>query len=51
MMKALPPLPPPTKAQDNIVPQIAAAQTNQRKKEIYDSLLEAENDPITAGLV
>ena len=47
--KALPPLPPPTKQADNIVPAISAA--NQRKNEILDSLLQAEQDPITAGLV
>ena len=50
--RALPPLPPATtKASDNIVPMIAPQQTNQKKQEIYDSLLQAENDPITAGLV
>lgn len=50
--RALPPLPPPTKTQsDNIVPAIAQQQTAQRKQEIFDSLLQAESDPVTAGLV
>ena len=47
--KALPPLPPPTKTDENIVPKITAG--GQRKQEILDSLMQAENDPITASLV
>ena len=50
-MKALPPLPPPTKEQENIVPMIAPAANAEKKQKIYDSLMQAENDPITAGLV
>jgi len=51
--KALPPLPPPTKPSENIVPALKAAHSvaNQRKNEILDSLLQAEQDPVTAGLV
>ena len=49
-MKALPPLPPPTNRENNIVAKIVP-QNNQKKQEALDSLLEAENDPITAGLV
>ena len=50
-MKALPPLPPPTKEQENIVPMIAPAANAEKKQKIYDSLMQAENDRITAGLV